>query len=867
MKSKYKPPKAAEWLLSKMSEYESTFLFSGDLCENYERIVKKSGLAKANLWYWSQVIFSIIPYLKFKILWDFLMFKNYLKMSVRNFWKQKVHSLINISGLAIGMAVCFVILLYVLNEYSYDQYHKNKERIYRIICENKTSNYLQPDTPYLLASTMKTDFPEVIETARFRGWTASMKTGDDFTNIKGFVSADGGLLKILTLPLVVGNPDEVLEGPNSLIISEEVVEQYFSDRNPVGRTVTLKVFGEEYDLVITGIFKDIPGNSTFRANFICSLEVTKQVYVNGLRALNILPHEKWNMPGYNTYVLVTEGSDPSSLSEKMTSLSNQHVVKKNLEYSLQPLKDFYFHSGYLINNRLAEGNISYVYLFTSIALLVLLIAIINFIVLSTARSTARSREVGLRKVFGASRSELIRQIIIETVVFCFLSFPLAIFFLEVFKPLFNEFLGREIASNYFYNWRLGLGFIFITLSVGIVSGSYISVYLSRFQPAEIFKNELTKGAGKLNFRRTLIAVQMVISIALIAASIVIQRQLYFMRHQDMGYNKDNLAMISFNDQELSGRYQVFKNEIVGYPGILSVSGASCIPPTDNIGTSMLSSPDDPENKHKVEYISVDYGFLKTLEIPLVEGADQMDLMTKYSKAESFGVIVNESFVRGFGLNEPVGTMFRDLKIVGVMEDFHIHSFRERIGPVMFELMPDFIREMVIRIKEEDRGQTITFLQEKWVEVNPDFPFRLNFFDDSLDQLYVSEHKFANMVGNFTFLAIFLACLGLFSLVSFVGEQRRKEIGIRKVLGASLINILRLIFKEFIVVVVLANVVAWALTLLIVSDWLDNFVYKINIGFFSFVFAGLLVLFIALITISYHAFRSARANPVDSLRYE
>ena len=483
--SEHIPPELAKKLLCILVRSGNRGCLLGDLEENYSIIVKQRGLLFAFFWYWYQTLIPVPNFILTNFRWSLTMFNNYFKIALRNLLKQKVHSFINIAGLAIGMAVCFVILLYVLNELSYDNYHQNKDRIYRVIHEDNASKYNHPSAPYLLAPTLISDFPEVEKAARVRSFGASLKKEDRYVKLKDFVQADGELLDILSIPLIEGNPEIVLDQPNEVIISEEVSDLHFPEKNPVGKVITVKVAGKEYDLKITGIFKTIPRNSTFRANYIASLEVAKQVWISSFSYLQILPHEMWNLTGYSTYILITDKTDPSFLGDKITALSTKHLQQEKYVYSLQSMKDFYFKSDYLLNNRLAAGNLSNVYLFSSIAFLVLLIAIINFIVLTTARSTTRAKEIGVRKVLGASIPSILSLILREFVVIVVIA--------NVVAWTLTLLVVGDWMNNFVYKVNIGLlSFVvagLLALFIALLTISFHAIKSARANPVDSLRYE------------------------------------------------------------------------------------------------------------------------------------------------------------------------------------------------------------------------------------------------------------------------------------------------------------------------------------------------------------------------------------------
>jgi putative ABC transport system permease protein len=794
------------------------------------------------------------------------MFVNYLKLAFRNLKRFKSYSFINICGLALGMAVSFLILLYVNNELSFDKYNQNADNIYRVITNDEPFSTEQPNTPFILAPTLKKDFPEIEYIARVKRLGVSIKITDKFSGISNFISADPAVFRIHDIQLVEGNTETVLTDPYSVTSSQSTAKKYFNDENPIGKILTIKNYGETYDLKITGIFKDLPRNSTFQANFISSITLNYKFYEK-LFSYNkeLNPQEDWSILSCNTYLLFPENYDSNLFTSKLPDFVKRYQEKKRFSYYLQPLKDIYLHSSNLINSGLPQGNLANVYLFAAIAFLILIIAGINFVILSIAKSATRTKEVGLRKVIGAARLDLIKQILFESVFMSFISLPFAIVFLELLLPQLNRILGVNLTINYLQDWKFISTFFSITILVGLLSGSYLAIYLSKFNPIEIFRARKDSGVSRSLFRRVLIVTQISIFVALITSSIIVYKQLYFMQNQNLGFNKENLLSISFQDNELRNRYKAYKNEISNFPGILKISGASYVPPTDGWTKSSFFGPNDKTKKYDVESISVDYNFIETMGLQIIEGRDFSEDFSTDTKS---GYIFNEVAMKELDMKNPKWKKLSStFKVTGVVKDFHIHSFREKIEPVMLSLRPERVREMILRIDSKNIPKTIAFLQGKWEAINPGKPFNFSFFDDSLTQLYLGEMKFRKIINYFTFLAIFIASLGLYGLASFMSKQRTKEIGIRKVLGSSLTSIISLLSKEFLLLTAIASFIAWPISFFYMNKWLQNFAYRTTVELWVYFLAGFLAISITLITISFQTIKSALINPVESLKYE
>ncbi|MFQ5675397.1 MAG: ABC transporter permease [bacterium] len=793
------------------------------------------------------------------------MFKSYLKIALRNLQRQKIYTILNITGLSVGMTASFLVLLFVYGELSYDNFHEKGDRVFRVIANDQIFKSSEPDAPFLFAPTVESEFPEVRKAARVRRVDARIKIGDGFSRMGSFVCSDSEIFDILTLPVLQGDPGTLLVDPYAVTISEEMAKVLFGDENPVGKTLTVNNYGEVYELKVTGIFKDLPHNSTFRANFIAGLKLAYDQLNKIYSEAKILPNENWEVASYMTYLQLVDGSQKAEFEKKLADFVTNRQKEPRFKYHLQPLKDIYLGSAYLTNNHVPQGDTKKIYLFSAVALLILLIAAISFVLLSTALSARRTTEVGLRKVVGARRADVIWQILLESIALAMLALPVALVALELALPQLNQMFGLQLATRYLRDWPMLLGFAGITLVVGLLSGSYIAILVSALHPVEILRRKSQGMNRRSLFRRALIIVQISIFTALIGFSVTIQQQLHFVQTQDMGFDKEHLLTISFRDREVRESYQAYKDAVKSHAGVIDVSGALYVPPTDGFAISQFPKADEPETKIEVECISVDYDFEETLGLEVVAGRSfSKDYATDLGNA----VIINETAVRELGMDDPVGKLLgEDMRVIGVVKDFHIHSFRKKIKPVALDLQPKYAREMIIKISPVNISGTIAFLRDRWENLNPGKSFKYRFFDESLQSLYSREQQFSKIMRYFTLLAIFVACLGLLGLALFMAEQKTKEIGIRKVLGASMPGIVGLLSKEFCGLILIGAVVASPFAYYAMNRWLQNFAYRISIEWWVFVLAGGLALAIALLTVSTQAIRAALANPVESLRCE
>jgi putative ABC transport system permease protein len=801
------------------------------------------------------------------------MLKNYLTIAFRNIIRQKAYSIINIMGLAIALSICFIILVFVQDELSYDKFHDKADRIYRVIYGN--DSYIT-GTPYPLAPILKEDFPDISTTVRINATSALIRKGDYWLDENRILCVDKPFFEVFTFPLTKGNSASVLNDPMSVVITTEMAQKYFGNEEPIGKTLTLKIENDLYDLKVTGVAKVFPKNSQFKADFIASIALTEAIYKKLEQSwsvrygvpISIL--QGWDASILETFVLLPESSNVSAIEQRSPDFNQKHFgTDKKFDFHLQPLTDIHLSTKARGDN---EGNsrLSNIYLFSIIAFLLLAVASINFVILTTARSSNRAKEIGLRKVVGANRSDLIKQIIGESILTALIALPIAIVLVELIRPYVFQVLGKELAINYFKNWQSILGFFIITISVGILSGSYIAVYLSRFQPTDIFRKMASKRNSKSYFRKGLIIVQLFVFIFLLTCTVLFNRQLNYLHKKDLGFKIDNLISFDISNAEFRKNFQTFKQEIKSNSQVLSVSAALDVPPTES-GTSIKVSPiGHPEIKLELKWQFIDYDYFNTLGVKLIEGREFSDL---YPNEELSSVVLNESAIKELGLKEPIGKTLRSenvdrpLKIVGMIQDFHEGSLRDKIPAIVFSYVPEQLQQVVIRLQSNDINGTVAFIKNKWSQFNPGETLEVNFIKEKYDQFYQVEERLGQVIGALTLLTIFVACLGLMGLSMFMAEQRTKEIGVRKVLGASVKNIIQLLTEEFAWWVFVANLIALPIAWFVISKWLQNFAYHTSLTIWPFLFAGFATIIITLLTVSWQAIQAATANPMESLKYE
>ncbi len=793
---------------------------------------------------------------------------HYIKTAFKNVYHQKIYSFITILGLALGLAVSFFILSFVIHELSYDSFHRKKDRIFRLVSENKIHNWNLTHTPYPLADALVNDFPEIEKAARtLRLKGISVMKANEVVKEEQFFVADNSIFDILSFEFIQGNPNNALKNPGDIIISEYIAKKYFGKTNVTGQSISINFSGDLYEFTIRGVIENIPQNSTYKPEFLTRLDFMLENMDKILVSTDSLPKEKehytqsWEINFLTTYVLTTIKLSPKKAESNFRKLEEKYLKEpENVNYHLQNIQDIYFDSMNIHSQDNATGKIANVYIFSSIAFLVLLVACFNYIILSTAYSMTRTHEIGVRKVVGAFRSQLIFQILTESMLIVFLAIPFAIVLMEQFSPIVSDILGKEFTISYFTNWEFLLGIVVITILVGLISGSYLAFYMSRLHPVKVLKSSSDIKHSRSFFRQGLITFQFLLFIVLSISTIVIYRQLHYVQNHKLGFNKENILVIPMKGQKMKNNYNAFKNEILKSPDILSVSGAMWTPPTPGIMSINLPRVDEPENKVNVHGLFVAEDFVKTFGLTVIKGRD-------ISKNNPDGLLINKQAIAHLGIDEPLGTELSFGKVIGVINDFHIHSYHEKIPPVIIGLKPHMIREIIIKTKGTNQVKTIEYIRKKWYDFAEKESFKFHFLDENFDNLYREERKLSKIMTVFTVLAILISLMGLFGLALFVARQKTKEIGIRKVLGASMLDILILLYRDYSKWIIIAFVFAVPIAWYIMHRWLQNFAYHTSISWWIFAIAGIATFFVALLTVSSHAIQAAQQNPARSLKDE
>ncbi|MFZ0454167.1 MAG: ABC transporter permease [Ignavibacteriaceae bacterium] len=804
------------------------------------------------------------------------MFKNYIKVAFRNLRKNKGYSFINITGLAVGIACCIAILLYVKNELSYDKFNKYADQIYRVHLTGRINNneLNMAVSPSPLGAALMHDLPGIVTYTRIRNFGSPvLRYRNKAFSEERFYNVDSTFFKVFTVNFLEGDPAKALNQPNDVVITESMAKKYFGNEDPMGKILNAD---HRRDWIVTGVIKDFPQNSHFHFDFLGSLTT----YEDSRNPF-------WLSNNYYTYVVLKKGTDPDQFQklldqdvkqyigpqlEKVAGLTLEQLKKSGSSYGfvLQPLNSIHLtsHLDYEIE---ANSDIDYIYIFSVIALAILLIACINFINLATARSEKRAKEVGIRKTLGSNRSQLVRQFITESVLMSMLSVFIAIIVIEVFLPLFNDISGKEMSLGIFENIYTLLLLIFLAGLIGIIAGSYPAFYLSSFQPVKVLKSE-NKGKQKSFLRSGLVIFQFAVTIILFIGTFIIYNQLKYIQNKNLGFDKEQIIIINKTD-DIGNQIESFKKELINYPGVVSLSNSNGIPGHQN-GDNATRVEGTPNDRYQdLRQIWSDYGFINTYNIKMEKGR----FFSVEHPSDTSAVVINEAAVKLFGLENPVGKILIEpsphgdekYKIIGVTKDFNYESLHQLVRPLTFHLLAgkNFAQFISVRIKPGDYQGTINYLENTWKKFAGSEAFGYNFLDQNLSHLYIAEQRTSKIATTFSTLAIFIACLGLLGLAAFITEQRTKEIGIRKVLGASIPSLLFMLSKQFLKWVLIANIIAWPVAYYVMNNWLKDFAYRININLWVFLLSGIIALVIALLTVSSHAVKAAVANPIKSLRYE
>ncbi|MCF8228213.1 MAG: ABC transporter permease [Bacteroidales bacterium] len=787
------------------------------------------------------------------------MIKNYIKTALRNFSRNIMFSLINLVGLAVGLTASIFIFLYVFNEFNHDRFHENSDRIYRtnVIFRQQNSQSMGGTSTAAMGPDLLAEFPEIENMLRFSHPQSAFLAHEGKTHeLRQLSYADSSFFDVFTFKLIKGNEKNVLNEPYSLVLSESLAKQIFGDDDPVGEVLRLN---NKHGFVVRGIVEDAPSNSTLQYDALASfstLYTYDDIYLS------------WDGGyAYTTYILLRENSELSSVYEKLPPFLEKHINHKYKKIGVE--LDMYFEALediHLFTKADGEGsNVAGLITFSAIALMILLIACVNFMNLSTARSAKRSREVGIRKVLGGTRRSLRWQFLTEALIMSFASAVLAMMLVELFLPSFNNIVGKNLSLYSSDNLVLLLGLFLLVILVGILSGSYPAFYLSSVKPVKVLKGGWFSPSGKTLFRNVLVVFQFCITTVLIISTIVIYRQLNHLNKTDLGYEKESIVYFPLLGDHAKESVEVLKNELKAFPFVYAAGATSAMPGWNFTRNGYF--PEGYEEPVMINVLDVDEDFLETMDIEIAKGEGFSDV----SSLDDDQYLVNQAFVKEFGWKEPIGKEIErngKHKVIGVVKDFYFAPLYIEVLPLIITNEPwQGFEYLALRMNMNDLQNSLSKIEEKWKSLVPGEPFVYEFMDSWIKKVYQRERNFGKLFLYFSILAILIACLGLLGLAAFMVEQRTREIGIRKVFGASSGNVVRLLSWDFSKLVIISNVIAWPVAWYIMQNWLERFAIRIPLSLWIFLFAGLLAFVLAFITVSYQSLRAANTNPAEVVKYE
>jgi putative ABC transport system permease protein len=809
------------------------------------------------------------------------MFRNYLKIAVRNLLRYRFISFINLFGLTIGLTCCLLITTYILNELSYDRYNSNAKNIYRLTRSFNNSegvvslnlSTVSPPFGYYLP----TDFPDIKKMTRLlSNGPTPLKYGDKIFNEKDLYFADENLFDVFTVKVLKGNPKKALADPFSVMLTEEKAKKYFGDEDPINKTIR---FNSQFDVKVTGIYKAFPSNAHMHPGMLLSFNTLRDSAVYGEEALRT----NWGNNSFFTYILMPEHFSPKRMIAQFPAFVDARMNREDYNgqqpskftrLGLQRLTDIhlYSHTDYEAE---ANGDISRVYIFSAIAFFILLIACINYMNLSTARSALRAKEIGIRKVVGAMRKELIAQFLGESVLLCWAAILLAMLFTFLTLPWLNKVSGQDLSFSTLLRPQIVVPLLLTPFIVGILSGIYPAIFMSSFQPVKTLKGLFKVQGNSISFRKVLVIVQFSISIILIITTVIVFQQLRYVQNKALGFDKDRIITLAYTN-EVAKQYDAFRNDLLQNSSFRNMTRSSRIPTgrlLDNMGAFTLSGDSMRAVTTDIKFVATDHDFTTTFGIPVLAGR----YFSRDYGTDTASFVINESAVSALGWKDPAAAVGKDFKygsqkghIIGVLKDFHFESMHQSIVPMVMIMLPasqSYFNNLSIKVGGNDVSAAVAYLDKTWKKFFPDTPVDYTFLDENFDSLYQSEQRQATIFTVFACIAIFIACLGLFGLSAFAISQRIKEIGVRKVLGASVQGIVTLLSRDFLKLVGVAAILAFPVAWYAMNNWLRDFAYRINIQWWVFIVAGLVAALIAFLTVSFQAIKAAISNPVKSLRTE
>ncbi|MCP4726025.1 MAG: FtsX-like permease family protein [bacterium] len=858
LSNRHKPPWTADWLLRRFThDHEETK--SGDYEEEFNENTEEYGLSKAKLVYWNQALKSIPVFAGQSVNRSIAMFKNYIKIASRNIRKYKVYSLINVSGLAAGLTCFLLIFLWIQDEFSYDRFHENADTIYRINSTKRmqSQTVYMPETSLALADVLKEQYPEIVNSVRTIGdWSGWQVNYEDkyFSNDRLFC-AGPEFFEMFTFPFIEGDPKTALNTTFSIVITEDMAEKYFGSEDPMGKMIN--IYGRGYE--VKGIIKNVPENSHIKFDAVFPFTYWRDVRRTDLNS--------WTEDFSKTFIQVRENTSKDDLEQKIAGIVSRNDPNLDVTLELQPLKKIHLYSSFSHEFWGMGRDINSVYIFSAIAVCVLIIACINFMNLSTAISGKRAREIGIRKVSGAHRKDIIKQFMMESVFLSVFALIIALVFCSLLLSVFNELTGKNLEFDSIINFPFITGLVLLSVFTGMFSGSYPALFLSALKPSHIIKG-INKTGNRIGgrIRKVLVITQFALTVVLMIESMVLYQQLDFINSKDPGYDKENLVLFD-REGAFDDNYEMTKNELLRNPDVLSVT-RSRWPLMGGMGLSNEVSWEGRSQNDNIRMleVSVDHDYLDTYKIRLAEGR----FFSRQLLSDTSNYLINETAAKMIGFEEPVGKRFsyrgREGIIIGVIKDFNHQSFRQRIEPQFYRYHTN-TTIFCVKLSSEKFSEGMDFLEEKWNEFAPGYAFKYHIHEESLERFYRDDERNGKLISFFAYLAIIISCMGLFGLAMYIAELRTKEIGIRKVLGSSVSGVILLLSKEFVIWIVIANMIAWPAAYILGNDWLNNFIFRIDLSWQFFIAAGAATVLISVLSVGYQALKTAMSNPVDTLRYE
>jgi putative ABC transport system permease protein len=853
--NKARPPRLGQWILKKILPSEERRYFLEGIEERYVCELADKGRISALCWYLKD-IFCTIPLLIFDIFTgSATMFKNYLKLLLRSMNKYKGFSFINIAGLAVGLACCILITLWIRFEVSYDRFHENSDDLYQIITEQPLPNgdlRFFPNTPGALAHALKSERPEIRNVSRSNDWGEVMLGTAEKRFLEKVRFVDATFLEMFSFEFIKGNPKTALSQPDSIILTEKIAGKHFAEKDALGQEI---LFGLDKSLFVTGVVKELPENSSL--NSLCLIPIAV------LRDLG-WKIDEWGGGNYDTYVHLEEKTDLGSFKAQIRNIYKKYASNwEESKLTLRPITRMHLH------DLDGGGPIVYVYIFSGLSIFILLLAVINFTNLTTARSALRAKEIGVRKTAGAYRQQLTKQILMESILVTVFSGFLAVVIAYFLLPVLNQLTGARIGFD--FNGEMALFLTGIVILTGMISGIYPAFVLSSMDPVQAIKGGIKPGKNSLLLRKFLITFQFSLSIFMIIAMIGVNKQLKYLKTRDLGYNRDNIIYMGLS-REISRQYQTIQTELMRNPDIISMTRSSST--MDKAYTTTGGDAITWEGQSseivmpKTHLMRVDPEFTETFQIEMEDGRF---FSNEFPHDRTESVVINEAALKTMDLKSPVGKRItvwnRNFRIIGVIKDFNFYSLHDEIQPLIFINRYADFRNIFIRINSQNLPETVTFIQNKLKEIAPGYIPDLRFLDENLHDIYITEKRIVTGTRYFTFLAIFISCIGLLGLASFSVRQRTKEIAIRKVLGASEANIVLQLFKDTFICVIASNIVVFPIAYYVLQRWLQNYAYHTTLGINIFILVSVLALALAFLSVGWNVIKASLVNPADNLRYE